>query len=156
MECKTRILLTPFACNETGKRCRAMRFLIDIEVTNLHQPETALQVGLRSASHSQLYMIFPDRPYESRKLARDSTSGRGAFAGANPESAKTESPELRASDPQDVEKVDIARAEESAQARRAKAKAKARADAYERKAREENHARDKARKLVDSESKDAE
>ena len=112
---------------------------------------------------------IPDSP-----LARDSTSARGAFAGAIPESAKAESPELRASDPQDVEKVDVARAEESTQTKRTKAKraklkaktkarakakaeagAKANTEAYERKVREENRARDEARKLADSESKDA-
>ena len=117
------------------------------------------------AGHPQ--SAIPDSP-----LARDSTSARGASAGAIPESAKAESPELRASDPQDVEKVDIAKPQQSGQAKRAKAKAEARvkararvkakveaeskaiAEAHERKAREENRARDKARKLADSESKD--
>ena len=38
-----------------------MRFLVDLEVIDLHQPETALQVDLHSASHSQFHMIFLDR-----------------------------------------------------------------------------------------------
>ena len=75
---------------------------------------------------------IPDSP-----LARDSTSARGAFAGAVPldrESAKSESPELRASVPEvpAAASTDAPRAEELVQAKKAKAqavKAQARAKA---------------------------